>query len=109
MESPSQAITELGLKPDWKNLPSRRCENCPKIFKPKRPEQRFCSDNCRYQANHFGPGYGRLKLRMDKELRALKAEVHAALKAEIGKDFEAAVKRLQLTIQKLPTKVESAL
>ena len=74
MSTPAVKIKRPGHKAEWSDLPARRCDNCPKIFKPKQPTQRFCSPKCRFQAAHYGPGYARLKIKIDKDLKYIQAE-----------------------------------
>ena len=100
MDIPESRLKPTGLKPEWANLPARRCDNCGKVFKPKTPTQRFHNDTCRFQAKNLGPGYARLKVKLEKDLRALKVELETALAAKVESDFEAAVRRLQNVIRK---------
>lgn len=50
-----------GIKQEWLNLPSKRCLNCPKSFKPTRPDQKFCSDGCRWEFHRYGGAFVRIK------------------------------------------------
>lgn len=47
-------------------LPAKRCQNCPKIFRPKQPTQRFCSAHCRMEFHRFGAAYGPLRDKLEK-------------------------------------------
>lgn len=58
----------IGIKPEWANLPRKRCKNCPVIFKPKRPEQEFCSPNCRKEFDKHGGTFSKLKPVIEKEI-----------------------------------------
>jgi hypothetical protein len=105
---------ERGQKPDWKELPARRCDNCPKVFKPKRPEQRFCSPQCRWQADRQGPGYARLKVRVEKDLNSIRHQLRTDLKADVEKavkHLESVIKKTLLTskLSSVPIPEESAL
>jgi len=83
-----------GHKPEWDDLPARRCDNCGRVFKPKQPHQRFDKPTCRFEAKNYGAGYARLKMRMEKNLRSIKAELETNMEARFAKQLEAALKRL---------------
>lgn len=58
-----------GLKAEWGNLSKRRCDNCPAIFKPKRPNQKFCKPNCRKEFDKHGGTFSKLKPVIVAEVR----------------------------------------
>lgn len=78
-------------KAEWKHLKRKRCKQCEELFKPARPEQRFCKTKCRLKWHTTGQGSGaRLEKlireymhKMREEFRGfIAAEVRRALKEE---------------------------
>lgn len=77
-----------GVKPEWMNLPRRKCDDCGKSYKPKQPlrknERGFCSSTCRKSYHKHGGAYRKLKGEMLKlvykeleEFKALQRQVIA--------------------------------
>lgn len=64
--SPKRQAELRRMKKEPVELPAKRCTNCPKIFRPKRIEQRFCCDNCRKEFHRYGAAYGPLKDKLEK-------------------------------------------
>lgn len=62
--------TSKGISPAWANLPRRKCDDCGKGYKPKRPlrekERGFCSANCRKSYHKHGGAYRKLKVEVAK-------------------------------------------
>ena len=58
-----------GLRAEWAMLPARRCRNCPKIFKPKKPDQVHCCANCRKEYDKHGGAFSKLRVHMLKEIK----------------------------------------
>ena len=62
-----------GYNPEWANLPKRRCDNCPKIYRPNRPPRpgfhNFCCGNCRKEFSKRGGSFSKLKPEIIKEVR----------------------------------------
>jgi hypothetical protein len=74
-----------GHKPEWSDLPARRCDNCGKVFKPKQPHQRFHTPQCRWQADRLGPGYARLKVKLEKDIGHIRNELFALLRDSLSR------------------------
>lgn len=81
-----------GVSPDWSNLPRRKCDDCGKTYKPKRPkkdtEHGFCSDNCRKSFHKHGGAYRKLR----GELRKLVEKEFGKIHEEIGETIIAHLK-----------------
>jgi len=58
--------------PISQNKPTKRarCENCHALYRPnpRRPKQKFCSDNCRKEFHRYGSSYGPLKTGLHKAI-----------------------------------------
>lgn len=78
-------------KREWASLPRKRCETCGDLYKPFRPEQRFCSDKCRADFHHHGGAYAKLKPLLLKELTRRAADIEARLSKEVDSRVEARV------------------
>lgn len=52
--------------PDY---PKKRCQNCPKVFKPEQKHQNFCSPNCRKEYHKYGGAFAKVKAVMLVELK----------------------------------------
>ena len=78
-----------GVSPAWANLPRRKCDDCGKNYKPKRPllegERGFCCDNCRKSYHKHGGAYRKLKVEMQKLLNREMQEIEKRLR-EIVRD-----------------------
>lgn len=79
----------MAAKREWASLPRKRCETCGDLYKPYRPDQRFCSVKCRTDFHHHGGAYAKLKPLLLKELRQRTAEIEAKL----SRDVDARVER----------------
>jgi len=70
----------IGINPAWANLPRIRCDNCPNIFRPKRPhrpgQHRFCCGNCRKEFSKRGGSFSKLKPVIIQEVRRLVKDQH---------------------------------
>lgn len=55
-------------KAEWKHLRKRACSNCGELYKPFRPEQRFCSAPCRSQFHKHGGALIQIKGIAEKEI-----------------------------------------
>lgn len=77
----------MGLKAEWAKLRRRRCAQCDKLYKPARPDQKFCCTPCRMDYHHKGRDFGRMKALADKYFELIEKRlpklVDARLK-EIG-------------------------
>lgn len=62
-----------GIRPDWANLPKRRCDNCGITYRPRRPlregERGFHHPNCRKEYHKRGGSFSKLKPVIIKEVR----------------------------------------
>ena len=62
-----------GVRAEWQNLPRRKCDNCGRMYQPKRPvrpgERGFDSDNCRKEYHKHGGSYGKLKPFIEAEIK----------------------------------------
>ena len=62
-----------GVRADWQNLPRRKCDNCGRMYQPKRPirgrERGFDSDNCRKEYHKHGGSYSKLKPFIEAEIK----------------------------------------
>lgn len=91
------------MKPEWLNLPRRRCSNCGKTYKPKQPlragqEYSFCERKCKDQFHQHGGAYIKLKDDMAKLVERRLDELRADLKF-IARDATAkAVKELVIDL-----------
>ncbi len=74
---PSSAITaqpdKRGIKPEWEGLPRRRCDNCGKRYKPKRPlganqKYGFCKLECKKQFHAHGSAFIQVRGHITKEI-----------------------------------------
>lgn len=71
----------------------RRCNNCGRLYWPKKEEQKFCSDNCRKQFHRAG-GLSYAKLEnlieniVEKKLRKWKPELAEAWAEHGRKEHE---------------------
>lgn len=116
LDMPESPVNTRGLKPEWARLPKRHCENCPKRFKPSRPEQRFCSGNCRKSWNKYGGAYSKLRqvvLKMiEREIQAVRTDLVDRIEREmavIHEDVTAQIKKAlksTQTAQELCPKLE---
>jgi hypothetical protein len=62
---------------------TRRCKNCPKMFKATRVDHVFCSGQCRFQFHkHGNTAYGHVKHLVEKQMRAQLKEIEK-LKARL--------------------------
>ena len=68
MTTPGKKLASQGTKLEWQNLPRKRCENCGKTFKPKRPGARFDSDKCRYEFHKNGGAFVKLRENIRREV-----------------------------------------
>lgn len=54
-----------GFKPEWANLPRRKCDNCGNPYRPIRPLPRdhrgFCCRKCNDEFHHHGGAYVQVK------------------------------------------------
>ena len=80
----------MGLKAEWSLLRRRPCEGCGDLYKPVRPDQRFCSTKCRLDFHHHGGAYVKLKPLVEKLVAKRTAELARELKDRIAK-LEAAL------------------
>lgn len=66
--------TRKGQKPEWANLPRRRCDNCGELYHPFRPvvegQGGFCQPNCRKEFHKHGGSFGKLKPVIVREVKA---------------------------------------
>lgn len=77
--------------PGPKILRRRRCDNCNRLYRPTKEDQRFCRDAvkgkpnfCRYEFHKHGSAFGPLKTRLEKLcLQTIKGEV-AKIRAELA-------------------------
>ena len=53
----------------------KRCENCNKLFEPKKPWSKFCKDECRKEFHRYGSSYGPLKTGLHKAIDKKYAEL----------------------------------
>ena len=58
-----------GRKPEWLNLPRRKCDKCGTSYKPSQPTQRFCQPVCRFQYSRNGSAILQLKEKIAPEVR----------------------------------------
>ncbi len=76
-----------GVKPEWANLPRRRCDDCGKGYKPKQPvkegQRGFCSDTCRKSYHRHGGAYRKLRVEMEKMIEKRMEELTAKVDAQI--------------------------
>ena len=67
---PPKTTKRPGVSPEWSNLPRRKCDNCGKNYKPKRPvrsnERGFCADNCRKDYHRHSGAYRHLRDDLEK-------------------------------------------
>ena len=87
----------------------RRCQNCNKLYRPVRDDQKFCRDNddpdkCRKEFYRYGSSYGPLRTGLhnaiDKKYAELKRQIEArmlTLSAMIG---ELSARVDQLTVER---------
>lgn len=76
--------TTRGTKPEWLNLPRRKCDNCGKSYKPKRPNSRFHNDACKTSFHQHGGAYAKLLPKIQKEI-ARQMQLEEKCKACRGK------------------------
>ena len=78
-----------GVKPEWANLPRRKCDDCGKGYKPKQPavkekQRGFCCDTCRKSYHKHGGAYRKLRVEMErlvsKRMEELAVQMQALLK-----------------------------
>ena len=102
----------------------KRCENCNKLFEPKKLWAKFCKDECRKEFHRYGSSYGPLKTGLhkaiDKQCAALikkhRAEV-VELAEEVAttledhlrciQDLDSEAKRLAVEVAELRAKVDT--
>lgn len=86
-----------GIRPEWADLKKKRCLNCPAIFKPTKPIQKFCSAACRKQFDDLGGAYVKLKEYVTKEIKKQVKACNPAEETRIAA-IEAAIARIQETL-----------
>lgn len=101
MSAKTKKSKRPGHKPDWDDLPARRCDNCPKVYKPKQPHQRFCSPQCRWQADRLGPGYARLKVKLEKDIGHIRNELFALLRDSLTHAQTELVEKINLRLHRI--------
>jgi hypothetical protein len=84
LDSPSPSQIR-GQKDDWKDLKKKRCKlpSCRELFKPKRPEQLFCTPAHRKQWHLTGEG---LEARIMEKLSASLSTLRESLKRFISSE-----------------------
>jgi len=62
-----------------------RCENCHALYhpNPRRPKQKFCSENCRKEFHRYGSSYGPLKTGLHKAIDKKYAELEKFTRAAL--------------------------
>ena len=73
-------------------LPRKRCETCGTLYKPFRPDQRFCTSKCRLDFHHHGGAYAKLKPLVLKLHQASADELRKKLPGMIQEAVTAALK-----------------
>jgi hypothetical protein len=82
-----------GVNPEWANLPRRRCDNCPKIYKPKQPLRKnpdgtmqhgFCSRACKDQFHKHGSAFIQLRHAMEKEFARMEKRLREIVREELN-------------------------
>ena len=73
-----------GIKPEWRNLPRRKCDDCGKSYKPGRPLREtdkygFCSPTCKKSFHKHGGAYRKLKGEIEKLISRRLVEIKAEL------------------------------
>jgi hypothetical protein len=58
-----------GHKPEWDDLPRRRCANCPVIFKPVQPHQKFHNQQCKDEYHRNGGSFVKVKALIEPTVR----------------------------------------
>jgi hypothetical protein len=87
-----------GVRPEWANLPKRRCRNCPNIFRPKKPDQVHCCANCRKEFYKHGGAFAKLRLLMLKEIKKRVRECNPAEESRIAA-IEARLQKIEDTLE----------
>ena len=95
MPHPPESKSLRGTKPEWLNLPRRKCDNCGKSYKPTRPNSRFCpktaEKNCTAQFHRHGGAYMKLKEEMTKMAAAQYAMLEKRLREIVREEIAATV------------------
>lgn len=81
-------------------LPRRRCANDNKLFNPKKPWAKFCSDACRKEYNRHGSAFGPMKTGLHKAIDKKYAELRKDFFREI-KDQSRRIDRVEAMIEPL--------
>ncbi len=81
----------------------KRCENCNKLFEPKKPWSKFCKDECRKEFHRYGSSYGPLKTGLHKAIDKKYAELRRDFFREM-KDQSRRIDRLEKMIEADPNR-----
>lgn len=71
----------------------RRCDNCNKLYQPRRDDQKFCRDNedpdkCRKEFYRYGSSYGPLKTGLHKAIEKKYSELLRVMESGLKKQSE---------------------
>lgn len=99
MSQTPQLKRHPGVSPEWVNLPRRKCDDCGKSYKPKRPmrgdERGFCSDTCRKSYHKHGGAYRKLRAVTEKMVEKRFAELRNDLATMISAEVALILARLE--------------
>lgn len=94
----------IGIKPEWANLPKRKCDNCGMPYKPRRPvkseEHGFCQPNCRKEFHKRGGSFSKLKPIIVQEVRRRVRELRPD-SAEWMTSIEKRISNLEETLRQI--------
>lgn len=94
--------TKPGIKPEWQNLPRRKCDNCGTPYRPIRPlkpdQHGFCQDNCRKEFHKRGGSFSKLKPVIIAEVRKRVRQLRPD-SAEWIESIEKRIGRIEKTLE----------